>query len=149
MLDMMRIQASPEVSRDWIDLADTIAVTVARARRIMPQALVRLDVPVVSALVRGDETLIEHVFLNVIENAVHFAPAGAEVRMALASSDTAYTVQVEDDGQGIAPEDLPRIFEKFYRGKGTKTHGSGSWSCDLQRSDDGSRRRHHGGKPVE
>ncbi len=73
MLDMMRIQASPTLAREWVDLADTMAVTVARTRKLLPHANIRLDVPMASALVQGDETLIEHVLLNVLENAVHFS----------------------------------------------------------------------------
>ncbi len=74
ILDMMRFESNVAVSWDWIDLGDTIAVTVARARKLMPRAKLSLEVPDAPAMIWGDETLVEHVFLNVIENAVNFSP---------------------------------------------------------------------------
>lgn len=126
MLDMMRLQAAPlDVAHDWIDLADMLGATVGHARRIMPDANLSLDVQVSPALVRGDEMLLDHVVLNVLENAVHASAAGAPVRVTLRETERAYRIEVADDGAGIAPDVLPRIFDKFYRAPGSTKRGSG------------------------
>lgn len=126
MLDMMRLQSAPlDVSQDWIDLADMLGATVAHARRIMPGVDIVVDVQVSPALVRGDEMLLDHVVLNVIENAFNASAAGTAVRVALRRVDHEYLIEIADDGAGIAPDVLPRIFDKFYRAPGAKTRGSG------------------------
>lgn len=53
---------------------------------------------------------------NLIDNAVKYSRAGGRISVELHADDVQVTVEVSDEGIGIAPEDLPRIFEKFYRG---------------------------------
>lgn len=127
MLDMVRLEAGPAgLGKTWIDLADTLATAVRHARKIMPDARIRLDVRIAPALVQADEVLLEHVFLNVLENAAHASPHGAEITVVLeASKRESYRVEILDDGPGIAHDVLPHIFEKFYRAPGTKARGSG------------------------
>ncbi|MEZ5900365.1 MAG: DUF4118 domain-containing protein [Hyphomicrobiaceae bacterium] len=126
MLDMMRLDSGPpEVAKDWIDLADTLGRTVAIARRTMPNAVFSLDLQVSPAIVRGDELLLEHVFLNVIENAVNASPANGTIKVTLRRAELDYRVEIEDRGEGISPDALPRIFDKFYRAPGIRTRGSG------------------------
>lgn len=127
LLDMMRLQFGPgDFVKEWIDLSDILAATVARARKTMPAASIRMDiVDSGPSMIRAQETLVEHVFLNVIENAASFSPENTEIRVTLQPVDGGYRVCVEDGGRGIAPDDLPRIFDKFFRGSGSKQHGSG------------------------
>lgn len=128
MLDMMRLQSGPAaLAQDWIDLADTIGSTVARARKLLPNAQIELDVKISPALIRGDETLLQHVIFNVLENAGNASPPDERIVIVLrrAHADDGYAIEVEDSGSGISAEALPRIFDKFYRAPGTVTHGSG------------------------
>lgn len=127
MLDMVRLQSGPvELGKGWIDLADTLASAVRHARKIIPGAAVKLDIRAAPALVRGDESLLEHVFLNVLENAANASLQGEDIKVILhASGDAEYRVEVEDSGTGIAAGALPKIFDKFYRAPDTKTRGSG------------------------
>jgi two-component system sensor histidine kinase KdpD len=126
MLDMVRFQSgAPNIRTDWIDLVDTIGASVARARKTKPGARITFDAEASPAIVRGDETLLDHVFLNVIENAANASPEGGEIGVSLRSTDSGFCVDVVDQGPGIAPDVLPRIFDKFYRAPGTKTQGSG------------------------
>lgn len=69
------------------------------------------------ASVRGHEGQLSRVFINLIENALTFSPAGAPVRVALARSGGPHgriLITVDDDGPGIPPDSLETIFERFY-----------------------------------
>jgi two-component system sensor histidine kinase KdpD len=74
-----------------------------------------------------DRTLIQRVLQHLIENAVRFSPDGHAITLRAATDDGRLLVTVEDDGPGVDPEDLPFIFDKYFRGKRQKgaTTGTG------------------------
>lgn len=67
---------------------------------------------------RGDRERIAQVLRNLLSNAVRYSPPDAPIRVRCRASEVAVEVSIEDDGRGIAPGDLPRIFDKFARGDG-------------------------------
>lgn len=66
-------------------------------------------------LVHGDEALLAQVLANLVENAIKYSPGGGEVRVAARRVADEVVVAVSDQGLGLPPEALPRLFEKFYR----------------------------------
>jgi PAS domain S-box-containing protein len=68
-----------------------------------------------SPAIFGDADLLARVFGNLISNALKYSPAGTEVAVSIHSVDGNASVLIEDHGYGIPPEDIERIFEKFYR----------------------------------
>jgi len=65
--------------------------------------------------VRSDPEQLEQVLLALLSNAVQHSERGGSVRLSV----DGVTIVVEDEGSGIDPEDLPHLFERFYRGKGS------------------------------
>ena len=63
--------------------------------------------------------------INLVHNALKFTPAGGDVTVSAALADGSVTVRVTDTGVGIAPEDLPRIFERFYKADRARAQGGG------------------------
>lgn len=94
----------------------------------MPLAA-RQGVRIITALapqpVRGDPALLAVLLRNLIENALHYTPAGGEVRVSCGGDASGGWLEVADDGPGIAPEERERVFERFYRAAGQKATGSG------------------------
>ncbi len=76
--------------------------------------------------ITGDETRLYHMVLNLLDNAIKYSPQSTQVGVKLDFGDSAITLQVWDEGPGIAPEDMPHIFEKYYRGRGAATTSAGT-----------------------
>ncbi|WP_235941292.1 sensor histidine kinase [Paenibacillus puerhi] len=79
------------------------------------------------SLVRIDINRIDQVLTNIIYNAVKHTPAGGQIQLQFSVDEHSLVVQVQDNGAGIAPEDLPYIFDRFYKkDKSRNTSGGGS-----------------------
>jgi heavy metal sensor kinase len=74
------------------------------------------------AIINGDQDRIKQVFLNLISNAITYTPKGGEVTVSLEKEGDKALFTVKDNGAGISAEDLPHIFERFYRGDKSRTH---------------------------
>lgn len=68
-----------------------------------------------SAMSVGDIGLIQRVLENLVRNAIRFTPAGGEVAISIAERSDSLSVAVSDNGLGIPDDDIPRIFDRFYR----------------------------------
>jgi two-component system, OmpR family, phosphate regulon sensor histidine kinase PhoR len=66
-------------------------------------------------LIEADRALIQQAVYNLVENAVKYTPVGGQVRVRAENRASSVLVEVHDSGIGIAPLDLPHLFEKFYR----------------------------------
>jgi two-component system phosphate regulon sensor histidine kinase PhoR len=74
---------------------------------------VQIEIP--DTLVRADEERLRQVFTNLLDNAIKYTQAGGHIRITARPANGEVEVCVADNGPGIAPEHLPRIFERFYR----------------------------------
>ncbi|NQV50788.1 MAG: HAMP domain-containing histidine kinase, partial [Candidatus Marinimicrobia bacterium] len=79
----------------------------------------------------GDIAMIERVIANLIRNASEFTPSGGRVTVSIKKRDESVSVSIEDTGQGISAEDIPYIFDRFYRGGKKTIEGSTSTGLGL------------------
>ena len=80
------------------------------------------------AWVRADDKALEHILLNLIDNAIKYTPPGGHVRIVARTLVTQVRVEVADDGAGVPPEHRERLFERFYRvdpGRSREMGGTG------------------------
>jgi CheY-like chemotaxis protein len=83
------------------------------------------------AWIRGDASRLEQVFCNLLTNAIKFTPEGGLVAVHLYRTDSNVFVSVEDTGQGIAPEFLPQLFERFRQADGSTARRYGGLGLGL------------------
>jgi signal transduction histidine kinase len=83
-----------------------------------------VEIPADLPPVLVDPDLLERILLNLLSNAMKYSPADRLVRLTASRKDGEVLVSVADRGEGIAPEDQPRIFERFYRPKGVRRSDS-------------------------
>ncbi len=78
---------------------------------------INLDIDVADSAMftLGDIGLIQRVLENLVKNAIRFTPEGGEVTISITERDDAVAVAVSDNGPGISEDDVPRIFDRFYR----------------------------------
>jgi two-component system OmpR family sensor kinase len=101
----------------------------AAQREVSLQASYDADLP----FVMGDIALIERVMDNLIENALRHTPVGGTVTVAVQHVGATLAVQVIDTGSGIAAEDLPYIFERFYQSDKMRTRGGAGLGLAIAR----------------
>jgi len=73
----------------------------------------------------GDAALLHQVITNLQANAIHYNKERSEIRVTTHMQDQSVILTVSDTGTGIAPEDLPHVFKRFYRADKSRTRGDG------------------------
>ncbi|HYM91898.1 MAG TPA: ATP-binding protein [bacterium] len=81
--------------------------------------------------VEADGDLVSQALRNLIDNALRYAPAGATVTVAAHLEDGGVRLAVSNTGEGIAPDDLPHVFERFYRGEKSRSRETGGAGIGL------------------
>jgi two-component system, OmpR family, sensor histidine kinase KdpD len=126
LLDMSRLDAGRlYLKREWCDVSEVMAVAVKR----LEQSLADHPLTIVYApdlpLVQMDFVLMEQVFVNLLDNACRYTPPGAPIEVEATFDGKFLVVAITDSGPGIAPADLERVFDKFYRAAAAGGGGTG------------------------
>lgn len=108
-----------------VDLHALVLEAVRQARMMSSGVSLRLDRED-QAIVAGDADQLKQVLLNLLDNALKYTPDGGRVGVSVYREGTWAKLEVRDTGIGIAPEDLPRIFDRFYRAERGMSRAGGS-----------------------
>jgi two-component system sensor histidine kinase BaeS len=130
MVDDLQILAAADAAALHLDLTphDLAAVAAAAADSLAGRygmAGITLDRQLEPVEVLADPRWLHQVVTNLLTNALKFSPSGSTVVVTVRSAGDKALLEVTDAGVGIAPEDLPRIFDRFWRGR-QAAHTSGS-----------------------
>ena len=129
LLELLQTLARGDVGAalpsERLDLSSLAEEALESARVRHPEIDWRLDAPGEELQLAGWPDGLRALLDNLLENAARHGQAGGRVRAQLARDDGALVLTVDDDGPGVPPGDRERIFERFTRGGGAPTGGSG------------------------
>jgi signal transduction histidine kinase len=128
LLDVSRITSGKlQLSLEPTDLAEIVTAAIealrpgAEAKRIAVRADITPELP----LTLGDPIRLQQIVGNLLSNALKFTPGGGKIDVALRPVDRGLELTIRDDGQGIGPDTLPHVFDRFRQAQSsfTRSHG--------------------------
>jgi two-component system OmpR family sensor kinase len=126
MVEDLLLMAQAESGRLEIDLSpvemDTLLLEVYQEVRVLAGALKKISIADIDQLkVMGDRDRLKQVILNLISNAIKFTEKDGQIILNLQKVDGEVILSVQDDGQGIHPDEVQLIFERFYRAEKSRS----------------------------
>lgn len=136
MVGDLLLLAQAETGKLTLDIhpveIDTLMMEVFQQMKVIAGERVRLTITELEPVViSADRDRIKQVYLNLVGNAIKYTPQGGSVTIAVRKMDYYVQTIISDTGQGIPKEDLPHIFERFYRSDKARTRSSDGSSFGL------------------
>jgi signal transduction histidine kinase len=126
LLELARFDAGQNpLQRAPCDLAEATRACVELIHPLANPRGIHLVLDLAPAEAPGDAELLKRVITNLLTNAIHYNKPNGEVRVGTRSENGTAVLTVADTGPGIAPEDLPHIFERFFRADKSRTRANG------------------------
>jgi len=116
LLDMTRLEAGAiELKPDLADIAEIVGAALQRAGNVLAHHRIEVEIAPDLPMLRLDAILFEQVLFNLLDNAAKYAPPGSRIDLRARRDGDVVALEMTDEGPGIPPGDLERIFDKFYR----------------------------------
>jgi two-component system sensor histidine kinase KdpD len=116
LLDMTRLDAGVIVPKhEAVEVGDLVSTALRRAMPVLQDRIVSSNVAPDLPPLQLDFVLAEQVLFNLLDNAAKYSPAGSRIEIAARLAGGRVEIAVRDEGQGISPDALDRLFDKFYR----------------------------------
>jgi signal transduction histidine kinase len=134
LLTLSRLDSTVPLRLQSVDLGKLLAEVAEQMGPVAEAKRVRLVVTAAGTVVaQGEPDKLKQVVLNLTDNAIRYTPAGSEVRLVATADPTAgrARIEVRDAGPGISPQDLPHIFDRFYRGDLSRARATGNTGLGL------------------
>ena len=132
LLELARLDASQEqIKRERLDLAETTRVCLERMRPLAKQCAIEIQCDLAPAEAFANPDHIGQVVTNLLANAIHYNKPNGKIRVSTRAENNMAILTVADTGMGIAPEDQPNIFERFYRADKSRTGADGRTGLGL------------------
>jgi two-component system OmpR family sensor kinase len=131
LLTLARVDAGADKVREPIDLRELASTCVSRVKTIVQQHGLELNCELETASAVGNPERIAQVITNLLTNAVYYNKPSGKINVTTGTSGEKSWLTITDTGNGIAPEDLPHIFERFYRADKSRSNASGRTGLGL------------------
>jgi two-component system OmpR family sensor kinase/two-component system sensor histidine kinase BaeS len=121
-----------ELKSKAVDLGAILSAAATNFSAAADAHNVSLDVQMLETpRVRGDPDRIAQILRNLLTNALRHTPSGGRIMLSVTQDRNVVRVNVSDTGEGITPEDLPRVFDRFYRADKSRTRSEGGSGLGL------------------
>jgi two-component system sensor histidine kinase KdpD len=126
LLNMTRLESGRlRLNLEWCDVNDLVSITLNHLKTELAEHVVIVDVAPELPLARIDFGLMQQALYNLVHNSAVHTPPGTRVRISARVEGRELVLSVADRGPGLPPEDLERVFDKFYRAPGASAGGTG------------------------
>ncbi len=111
-----------EIKKQPCDINEIVSTTIkdAEGAAMSKSIALKLNFSGEAYPIQADETRLYHMILNLVDNAIKYSPENTQINVGVEFSDEGIAIRVKDEGNGIPEEDLPRLFDKYYRGTKAK-----------------------------
>jgi two-component system OmpR family sensor kinase len=125
LLELARLDAGQEIlKRLQFDFSKTIFDCVELVKPIADERGIKINSEISPLEISGDSERLAQVVTNLLTNSIQYNRDDGEVHLKLESENGLAVLKIFDTGQGISPEDLPRVFERFYRADKSRSSGN-------------------------
>ena len=134
MLDLSRIDSGEmKIHPSYFDITHTLVATLLTFEQGIDEKQIEIQGLEEAAPIQvyGDQDLLHQVVYNLVENAVKFTNQGGAIKVLTADSIDRTTVMIENTGPGIASEDLPMVFDRFYKGDKSRSRDKNGMGLGL------------------
>jgi two-component system sensor histidine kinase KdpD len=127
LLDMTRLESGAIKPRaEMVDLADVLGSALRRAGPVLAKHRVDVALAPNLPMLKLDPVLFEQVLFNLLDNAGKYSPADTRILVQARRESDVVQLEIADEGDGIPPADLERVFDKFYRVQAADRKGAGT-----------------------
>ena len=117
IVEMARIDSHAVAAEvEWVPPAEIVEAAIRRIEPALENHRIEADTDTNGALVRLDPRLTSVALAHVMENAAQYSPAGSTIKVTVRVDSDELMIAVRDEGPGIPPEDVDRLFDRYYRG---------------------------------
>src|SRR2546425_11799305 len=131
LLVLARLEAELPASREHFDLMSVVKEQTAARKNVLAERSIQISVDCPAIHIQADRARLTTALSNLIDNAILYNRPGGQIRISADTQNGTVNLSVADTGNGIPSEELPRIFERFYRVDKARTRESGGTGLGL------------------
>jgi two-component system phosphate regulon sensor histidine kinase PhoR len=131
LLTLARIEAEPLAARHEVNVKSVLDEQISARNAVLAERKISVVNKCESAEIQADRGRLSTAISNLIDNAILYNRAGGEIRITGSTDNGSFRLDIADTGEGIAADELPRIFERFYRVDKARSRESGGTGLGL------------------